>query len=124
MIRDGAQRGRSDPECGPSLGAQAQLQLLQLLQQALFVVRIWHKILKSNKILPVAQDPESTDLLLCAVRVPGEPVLTTATTCGTTVRSSLGSAGLLQWSKTQAYTSNIYCISIPSRTRQLQTDAG
>ncbi len=34
--------------------------------------------------------------VLCAVRVPGEPVLTTATMCGTVVGSSLGSARLLQ----------------------------
>ncbi len=46
--------------------------------------------------------------LLCAVRVPGDPVLTTTATCGTTVGSSLGSAGLPQWSQTQAYASNIY----------------
>ncbi len=37
--------------------------------------------------------------MLCAVRVPGEPVLTTDATCGTAVRSSLGSAGPLQWSQ-------------------------
>ncbi len=37
--------------------------------------------------------------MLCAVRVPGEPVLTTTATCGTVVGSSLSSAGLPQWSK-------------------------
>ncbi len=49
-------------------------------------------------------------ILLCAVRVPGEPVLTTAATCSTEVRSSLGSARLPQWSKTQAYASNVYSL--------------
>ena len=47
-------------------------------------------------------------LLLCAGWVPVEPVLTTATTCGTAVESSLGSAGLPQWSQTQVYASNVY----------------
>ncbi len=46
-------------------------------------------------------------VLLCAVWVPGEPVLTTAAMCGTAVGSSLGIAGLPQWSKTQAYASNV-----------------
>ncbi len=36
--------------------------------------------------------------LLCAGRVPVVPVHTTAAVCGTAVRSSLGSAGLPQWS--------------------------
>ncbi len=46
--------------------------------------------------------------VLCAVRIPGEPVLTTATACGTAVRSSLSSARLPQWSKNQVYASNVY----------------
>ncbi len=46
--------------------------------------------------------------LLCAGRVPVVPVHTTAAVCGTAVRSSLGLAGLLQWSQTQAYASNVY----------------
>ncbi len=49
--------------------------------------------------------------LLCAGRVPVEPVLTTTAACGTAVESSLGSAGLPQWSQTQAYASNIYLLS-------------
>ncbi len=53
--------------------------------------------------------------MLCVVRVPGEPVLTTATACGTAVRSSLGSARLLQWSKTQAYASNVYYTPVSSK---------
>ncbi len=46
--------------------------------------------------------------LLCVGRVPVVPIHTTAAVCGTVVRSSLGSAGLPQWSKTQAYASNVY----------------
>ncbi len=53
--------------------------------------------------------------MLCAVRVPGEPVLTTATACGTAVRSSLSSARLLQWSQTQAYASNVYYTPVSSK---------
>ncbi len=59
--------------------------------------------------------------MLCAVQIPGEPVLTTAAACGTAVRSSLGSAGLPQWSKTQAYTSNIYLLSPVSSSSSRQT---
>ena len=47
-------------------------------------------------------------IMLCAGRVPVVPVHTTAAVCGTAVESSLGSAGLPQWSQTQAYASNIY----------------
>ncbi len=54
-------------------------------------------------------------LLLCAVRVPEEPVLTTATTCSTAVGSSLGLAGLPQWSKTQAYALNVYFTPVSSK---------
>ncbi len=56
--------------------------------------------------------------LLCQLKnssrfmVPVEPVLTTAAACGTAVESSLGSARLLQWSKTQAYASNVYCTNL------------
>ena len=46
--------------------------------------------------------------MLCGGQVPVEPVLTTAAVCGTAVESSLSSAGLLQWSQTQAYASNVY----------------
>ncbi len=46
--------------------------------------------------------------MLCGGRVPVEPVLTTAAACGTAVESSLGSAGLPQWSQTQGYASNVY----------------
>ncbi len=51
-----------------------------------------------------------------------EPVLTTAAACGTAVESSLGSAGLPQWSQTQAYASNIYLLSpvSSSSSRQMQ----
>ncbi len=59
--------------------------------------------------------PLAASKLLCAVRVPGEPVLTTAAACGTAVRSSLGSAGLPQWSKTQAYASNVYYTPVSSK---------
>ncbi len=51
-------------------------------------------------------------LLLCGGRVPVEPVLTTTAACSTVVESSLGSAGLLQWSQTQVYTSNAYYINL------------
>ncbi len=45
--------------------------------------------------------------MLCVGQVPVVPVHTTATVCGTAVRSSLSSAGLLQWSQTQVYASNV-----------------
>ena len=48
--------------------------------------------------------------MLCADRVPVVPVLTTAALRGTTVLSSLGTAKLLQRSKTQAYASNVYSV--------------
>ncbi len=47
-------------------------------------------------------------LVLCAGQVPVVPVHTTAAVRGTMVRGSLGSAGLPQWSQTQAYASNVY----------------
>ncbi len=60
--------------------------------------------------------------VLCAVRVPVVPILTTAALRGTTVSSSLGTAWLPQWSQTQVYTSNVY--SNLSQAKQLSTDAG
>ncbi len=53
-------------------------------------------------------NPREGAVMLCGGRVPVEPILTTTTACGTTVESSLGSAGLPQWSQTQAYASNVY----------------
>ncbi len=53
--------------------------------------------------MPRGKERSATHMLLSAVRVPVEPVLTTAATCSTVVGSSLSSAGLLQWSKTQVY---------------------
>ncbi len=60
--------------------------------------------------------------MLCAVRVPGEPILTTAATCGTAVRSSLGLVGLPQWSQAQAYTLQMFIslLSEASSPRQTQ----
>ncbi len=60
--------------------------------------------------------------VLCAVRVLGEPVLTTTTTCSTTVGSSLGSAGLPQWSQTQVYALQMFIslLSKASSSRQMQ----
>ncbi len=61
-------------------------------------------------------------LMLCAVQVPGEPVLTTTATCSTAVRSSLGSAGLPQWSQTQVYALQTFIslLSEASSSRQTQ----
>ncbi len=64
----------------------------------------------------------SANEMLCAGRVPVVPVLTTAALRGTAVSSSLGTAKLPQWSKTQAYASNVY--SNLSKAKQLSTDAG
>ncbi len=70
---------------------------------------VWHR--SSIKISHHGLNHPWVSVMLCAGRVPVEPVLTTATACGTAVgtavESSLGSAGLPQWSQTQAYTSNV-----------------
>ncbi len=60
-------------------------------------------------------------LLLCAGRVPVVPVHTTAAMCGTVVRSSLGLAGLPQWSQAQAYASNVYWFTPVSSCCSRQT---
>ncbi len=59
--------------------------------------------------------------LLCAGRVPVVPVHTTAAMRGSAVRSSLSSAGLLQWSQTQAYASNVYWLTPVSSCCSWQT---
>ncbi len=46
--------------------------------------------------------------VLCAGRVPVEPILHNRRCLRHRGESSLGSAGLLQWSQTQVYASNIY----------------
>ncbi len=59
--------------------------------------------LDNVQVVPVTLTWTMSKSVLCAIRVPVEPVLTTTATCGTAVSSSLGSARLPQWSKTQAY---------------------
>ncbi len=62
----------------------------------------------SGKIVTLWENIKQMMKMLCAGRVPVEPVLTTAAACGTAVESSLGSARLPQWSQTEAYASNVY----------------
>ncbi len=62
----------------------------------------------SSSFIGFCGNLSSTLSLLCAGQVPVVPIHTTTAMCGTAVRSSLGSARLPQWSKTQAYASNVY----------------
>ncbi len=60
--------------------------------------------------------------MLCVGQVLGEPILTTAATCGTAVGSSLSSARLPQWSQTQAYALQTFItlLSKAYSSRQMQ----
>ncbi len=73
--------------------------------------------------LKVVLGVRSRTKMLCAIQVPGEPILTTAASYGTAVRSSLSSARLPQWSQTQVYTSNVYSLQ-PRTESSAQDDAG
>ena len=71
--------------------------------------RVVQLILRALGLPPHTSMIQMGDEGMCAGRVPVVPVHTTTAVCGTAVRSSLSSAGLQQWSQTQAYASNVYC---------------